>query len=209
MKNKFGRAVVSVAVVGLGLVGTASATLIDRGNGMIYDSAQDITWLQDANYAKTSGYDTDGLMNWQEAKNWAENLSYGGYDDWRLWSALDADGDTCSGTSCTGSELGHLFYVDGGLTAKSAITSSTTLMGIFQNLQNRYYWSGTHEEGDFAWLFWTSVGEQALGYDFYSHYAWAVRSGDVATTPLPAAGWLFGGALAGLAVGAGRRRRTG
>jgi len=28
---------------------------------MIYDSDRDSTWLQDANYARTSGYDSDGL----------------------------------------------------------------------------------------------------------------------------------------------------
>ena len=68
----------------LSWAGTASATLIDRGNGMIYDSAQNLTWLQDANYAKTSGYDSDGLMSWDDAMTWVENLTYGGYDDWRL-----------------------------------------------------------------------------------------------------------------------------
>jgi hypothetical protein len=30
---------------------TASATLIDRGNGLIYDSELDVTWLQNANVA--------------------------------------------------------------------------------------------------------------------------------------------------------------
>ena len=34
-------------------VGSASAALIDRGNGLIYDNGLNITWLQDANYAKT------------------------------------------------------------------------------------------------------------------------------------------------------------
>lgn len=64
--------------------GTASATLIDRGNGMIYDSAQNLTWLKDTNYAKTSGYDSDGLMSWDDAMAWVQNLTYGGHDDWRL-----------------------------------------------------------------------------------------------------------------------------
>ena len=30
------------------------AALWDRGGGLIYDDVFDITWLQDANYAKTS-----------------------------------------------------------------------------------------------------------------------------------------------------------
>ncbi|MDZ7752733.1 MAG: hypothetical protein U5S82_13950 [Gammaproteobacteria bacterium] len=33
------------------LSGAASATLFDRGRGLIYDDVLDITWLQDANYA--------------------------------------------------------------------------------------------------------------------------------------------------------------
>jgi hypothetical protein len=60
MKIKAG--LFEAAVLGLALSTSAHATLIDRGNGMIYDSDQDITWLQDANYAMTSGYDTDGSM---------------------------------------------------------------------------------------------------------------------------------------------------
>ena len=37
-------------------VSSANAALIDRGNGLIYDSYLNITWLQDANYSVTSGY---------------------------------------------------------------------------------------------------------------------------------------------------------
>ena len=45
----------------------ATAALYDRGNGLIYDDVLDITWLQDANYAQTSGYDNDGKMSWADA----------------------------------------------------------------------------------------------------------------------------------------------
>ena len=34
----------------------AQAALVDRGGGMLYDTVLNITWLQDANYAKTSNY---------------------------------------------------------------------------------------------------------------------------------------------------------
>ena len=44
----------------------AFAGLIDRGNGMIYDDVQDITWLQDANLAGKN-------MTWYESMAWAEN----------------------------------------------------------------------------------------------------------------------------------------
>lgn len=61
-----------------------NATLINRGRGLIYDTTLNVTWLQDANYAKTSGYDDDGRMTWDEAMAWVDGLVYQGYDDWRL-----------------------------------------------------------------------------------------------------------------------------
>ncbi len=62
-------------------IGAAQAALVDRGGGLIYDDALDITWLQDANYGAGSAYDngtsaTDGLMTWDNALAWADNLSY-------------------------------------------------------------------------------------------------------------------------------------
>ena len=53
------------------------AELIDRGNGLIYDSVQDLTWTQDAGM---SGYRT----SWDDAMAWAANLEFGAYSDWRL-----------------------------------------------------------------------------------------------------------------------------
>lgn len=76
---------------------SAQAALIDRGGGLIYDDVLDVTWLQDANYARTNGDDGDGLMTWAEAKAWAENLTYYDpirdvtYDDWRLPAVSPVD----------------------------------------------------------------------------------------------------------------------
>ncbi len=50
-KKKKGLATVWAGLLMSGLAGTVQAELIDRGNGLIYDSAQDLTWLQNANYA--------------------------------------------------------------------------------------------------------------------------------------------------------------
>jgi len=41
----------------------ASAALFDRGNGMIYDSDLNITWLADANYFKTQADADPTLIN--------------------------------------------------------------------------------------------------------------------------------------------------
>ena len=73
----------------LGLVGSANATLWDRGGGLIYDDVLNLSWLQNANYGAGSIYDngdsnTDGKMTWANAVAWANQLVYGGYEDWRL-----------------------------------------------------------------------------------------------------------------------------
>lgn len=68
------------------LCGGASvhADVIDLGNGLVYDTLQDLTWLKDTHYARTSGDDADGWMSQDDAIAWAGDLEFGGYDDWRL-----------------------------------------------------------------------------------------------------------------------------
>lgn len=199
---------------------SANAALHDRGNGMIYDSDQNITWLQDANYAMTSGYDDDGRMNWSQATAWADGLSFGGYNDWRLVNANPSD-TNCSNSirppghdtqyynyNCTGNELGHLFYIDFGLTQDQPILSSTDDdLDLFINIQNSVYWSGTEYEPDTrsAWHFHTNNGVQLVATKRYERLAWAVRNGDVTPVPLPSALLLFISGIIG--IGATRLRR--
>ena len=101
---------------------SSHAALYDRGNGLIYDDVLDVTWLQDANYAHTSGYaaanavgslhsgstniQADGRMGWDAANTWAAQLEYGGYDDWRLPSAGNAPTIQNPETG----EMGHMFF---------------------------------------------------------------------------------------------------
>ena len=68
---------------------SSHAALYDRGNGLIYDDVLDITWLQDANYAKTSGYDFDGRLNWYDALEFVDQLEIGSFTEWKLPSAGD------------------------------------------------------------------------------------------------------------------------
>lgn len=72
--------------------------------GIVVDDEQMLLWLQDVSYAKTSGHDEDGLMNWHDAMAWVENLEFGGYTDWRL-PEMTAVGGFDSSTS----ELSYLF----------------------------------------------------------------------------------------------------
>ena len=134
MKNKF-TGLTSALILTLSMASSANAALIDRGNGMVYDSDQNLTWLQDSNYAATSGYAAanavdngvfaydnilaDGSMGWDAATTWAANLNYGGYDDWRLPTVTDTDlndngcdwsynGSDC-GYNSSGSELAYMW----------------------------------------------------------------------------------------------------
>lgn len=173
---------------------SANATLIDNGDGTVTDTDKNIMWLQDANYAYTSGYDANGLMTWYDAMTWADTLSYAGYDNWRLPSALNSDGSgPCGGVNCTDSEMGHLYYIEG-------ITPSTN--GPFTNVQPGSYWSGTEYAPNpiNAWNnnFLDIDGSQGPDEKFHEyHLAWAVR--DVAVVPEPISSILFvvGGAVLG------------
>ena len=157
----------------LGFVADSRAELIDRGtyNGvkLIYDSAQRITWLGDANWAKTSGFDPNGEMTWDEARAWARGLTIGGFSDWRLPITSD---ETCRGAGCTNSEMGHLFAVE---------EVSPTNPGPFLNVQGRQYWSSRSysSEPDLAWYVHFGNGDQAVTGKSDSHIPWAVRDGDV------------------------------
>ncbi len=189
---------IPILVLTLGIATTANAGLIDRGNGMIYDSDLDITWMADANYAQTSGYDSDGLMAWAAAMSWADSLSFGGYNDWRLFSSAPDDTD-CSrsftpsgyatqyyGYECIENELGHLFYDELEVEEGESIldSSETDFLDLFSNIQEGYYWSDTAyaPNANAAWSFDTYYGYQGIRHKSNELYAWAVRSGDVAVT---------------------------
>ncbi len=200
-----------ILLAGLGLTPTALADLIDRVFA-VYDTDLNISWLKDANYAQTSGYTADGKMTWSAAMAWAAGLNVGGYTGWRLPTALNTDlSGPCSGSNCTGSELGHLFYTEGGLTQGQSITSSAVLSNLFSNMQNWFYFSGTefYHVSSLAWGFNTNTGSQeyvARDPD-PGHYAWAVRSGDVAAVPEPGVMGLLG--IGAFAWAGTRARRVG
>jgi len=134
---------------------TAQAALHDRGSGLIYDDVLNITWLADANYAQTSGYDSDGRMTWEEANIWVNNLTYHDsvrnvtYSDWRLPFVVDTGSLGCdaanSGTDCGNnvqtvsggvvySELAHMYYNNLGFRAETSPDGNyQSDWGIFEN----------------------------------------------------------------------------
>ena len=189
----------AVALAAAVLSGTAQAALQGRdlnGEGNVdafYDTDLDITWRRNANL--------NGLMSWADAVAWADNMTFGGYTDWRLPAS-----DACVGFNCTGSELGHLWYVELGNLAGD-LTPNT---GAFVNMQLYAYWSGTTYAPDAsqAWHFNIDQGDQDFAGKTNALFAMAVRPGDVlAAIPEPETYALMLAGLAGLGFVARRRRR--
>ncbi|MGR8930686.1 MAG: hypothetical protein ACU836_08590 [Gammaproteobacteria bacterium] len=131
----------------------AQASLVDRGGGLIYDDVLNVTWLQDANYAQTSGYSATGKLDWNSAQDWAANLVYHDsvrnvdYSDWRLAYntpvnginfnySITFNGSTDVGYNITSpmSELAYMYYVNLGLIGKYSTTGFIQDdFGIFSN----------------------------------------------------------------------------
>ena len=183
-----------------------------------------ITTTNSQGYGIRIDSDKKGRMTWNTANDWiaAMNTSdngsgYKGYSDWRLWSVPSA-ANICYGFNCSDSELGHLSYQDlGGNGGESLLGSNDVDLSLFHNIQDGEYWSNTSYTSwsAAAWSFWTNDGRQTKNDKTSNQfYAWTVRAGDVtgitptavAPVPVPAALWLFGSSLLGLA--SYQRRRT-
>ena len=113
--------------------------MFDRGGGLIYDSDQDLTWTKDAGMS--------GWVDQHQATDWAANLVFGGFDDWRLPTTTQFDDPTCSADvrsagvfnlffehrlDCRGGEMELLTYLHDPWTNP-----------IFENLANTRYWGAT------------------------------------------------------------------
>ena len=163
-----------VMLLFFGFAGISNAALLDRGGGLIYDSDLGITWLQDANYARTSGYHSTGKITWNDAVAWADSLVYQGYDDWRLPQTLPVDGtiydynESYDGSTdkgynisapgsvypnSTASEMAYMYYVNLENMGYFATDGSNPQpgwglnnTGPFNNMQANEYWSGTEND---------------------------------------------------------------
>jgi len=202
-----------LALVSILFVSQAHSALFPiMGGTMVYDDDRDITWLADANYAQTSGFDVNGAMSWTDALSWADNLIYGGLDDWRLPTAMESGGGAqpCPepgsefGYTCTNSELGNMFYtVLGGSKDNALSTSHNANYDLFSNIQDGIYRFAEEdiESSLNSWIFRFDQfgGLQGGGLRNASFYSWAVMDGNaLSAVPLPAGIWLFGSGLIGL-----------
>lgn len=188
-----------LSVVFLGLCGLANATLWDRGGGLVYDDVLSITWLKDANYARTSGYDGDGSMNWGQVSTWVDNLAY--YDsirnitwtDWRLPRTMPVNGTSYNyAFSAIGlTDFGYNISAPGS--AFDGSTGSEMAYMYYNNLRNRgrYDLSGKEDP------YWGSVpnayfesgglGGPLVSFRNLDGYYWS----ETTYAPDPTARWFF------------------
>ncbi len=160
------RIILSVTIlVFIIFAGPVYAALIDRGTGMIYDTDLGITWLQNTAMSGSPFYE------WSLAANWAEQLEYGGYDDWRLPVSYG----TAQGYINDG-EMAYLYYTELGNAAGGPLINSGPF--VFPN-DSHPYWLGTpglHPGSQWAFQFYD--GFLNAWNEYNCAYAWAVRDGD-------------------------------
>jgi len=177
-----------------GLTVTSNATFWDRGGGLIYDDVLKITWLQDANYANTTGYDdaiygynTNGKMAWSDAVNWARNLAYFDpirsvtWNDWRLPKTLPVNKITYDYNRANDGSTDIGYNISAPGSSYPGSTGSEMAYMYYNNLKNLGY-RGTSGEIQPGWgllntgffynllpdLYWSST-EFAIDPD----YAWS------------------------------------
>ncbi|MET0165155.1 MAG: PEP-CTERM sorting domain-containing protein, partial [Vicinamibacterales bacterium] len=156
----------------------AQADLIDLGNGLIYDPRQDVTFVQDVRLARTLGQDGDGEFNWNDAHTWVANLTYAGYEDWRLPQFFYAGPLSENRTSEISRMLVHLGWGNrsGGLPSDSWGDYEAGSHGPFINLSTGLDGAWLANSGGLMWIAVLQFDVPDGGMDS-NQLAWAVRDG--------------------------------
>ena len=224
----------SASAVLLLLAGPSDATLFNRGGSLIYDSVLDVTWMAnmnangpmtfDAASSWAAGLTLGGFSDWRlpsvlDTGSPGCNLSYSGGTD------CGANVQTKSGNvyqfevnQAVYSEMAHLFYVTlENITAYNPDHSiKPGISGVdwglvnsrpFQNMQNAIYWSGTVylPSTQYVWIFGNDDGLQLYDFRQSTHFAVAVRNGDVISVPEQQTALLMVFGLGALVVNGARR----
>ena len=193
----------------LKVVGTGTMQGVTGSYQLIYDGAQNITWL-DYTHWDTTNNGNNYNDTWQNQVNWAQNLTvnFNGLTitGWSLPTTTDGsttwtyyDGTTSAGVNKTNSQMGYLYYTELGNKGVQDINGNLqtgwglTNTGPFKNLLSYPYWSVTEHSADpaLAWAFATNSGSQyATSTSDYS-YGLAVLPGDISAVQAPQSPGLF------------------
>lgn len=111
---------------------------VDNKDGTITDLATGLQWMQVDSGTFDVGGNGDGKLNWEQALEWAENLEYAGYSDWRLPNAKELQGivDYTRSPDTTNSA------------AIDPVFTTTPINDEGGNTNYAFYWTGTtHLDG--------------------------------------------------------------
>jgi len=168
------------------MVGRARATLFDRGNGLVFDSVNGLSWTQNAALS--------GLNDWAGQKAFGDTVVVAGFDDLILATLKDLE------------DLYRQLPGPNG-------SNKTGAQGPFINIQSTY-WSLTEIDAARAPIFSFLGGDEAPGDKNFQRYGWAYRFGDsqrlggAAPVPIPATAVLLGMGLLGLGLAGWWRARV-
>ncbi len=185
------------------------------GGAAIYDWHQDITWLQDANYAASSGYDSDGRLPYNSALIFIDYLNaiqHLGITSWRLpvMNYVTNNGQGTFGYCGTdkghnvdpaSGELAFLYYEHLKLQSKfdcngqpqtpHGVTYSGPFININNNETQAYLYSTEYSpDPSRIWVLHFEYGGQHADGKLGASPIWPVFSGDLLYQPgdpLPAA----------------------
>ena len=185
-----------VGVMALAASESTEAALIDRGNGLIYDTVLDVTWAQDVDLSRT--FTGLGIFNWRDAKAWADQLVYRGYNDWRLPTLRPINGVKfnrvfhCDGSAdygygvaapggksagFTGNELAYMYHVNLGNKSQCVGDGPDREWGPTVGIQNASFVDAlTHETvsflhlEDLKWSFWFNLAPPPSEYTWFFKY---------------------------------------
>lgn len=197
-------------LVNLGIAAAASSLVPTKDGTTVYDSANNITWLADANLAVNVHFglptctgsgalptciNPSGSMNYQSAAAWVAAMNaahYLGHSNWQLPTNPLVD-NSCPlvgpnggsfGMNCTGSALGSLFYNGLGLKqGTTAVPMPASTVGPFSNLQPYLYWSQVSAGSSGYNTFSFASGWLGANTNPHVMYVWPMISGKIAGTP--------------------------
>jgi hypothetical protein len=154
-------------LAGRALAGPALRPMTAGGGQVVYDPANGVYWLADADFAASgegrdiaqsmgvAGINQNGSMSYATAQLWVAALNrygYLGHHDWQLPTTPLNDatcgakgpGGASFGGLCQGNQLGSLYYVALGTAFPAdAAPFGGADIGALQHLQLAYYWTQT------------------------------------------------------------------